>query len=111
MVVKHNKTGNLYQLIDDECKSKINGEWVDAVLYQGKDKETGDMKNFVREKSDFDNHFTAVSTVNPYLNELWMIIRIQILKKVAAEYPGKTIENIIAQLEARRKEIGNSATK
>lgn len=27
---------------------------------------------------------------------------------VAAEYPGKTIENIIAQLEARRKEINKS---
>ena len=111
MVVKHNKIGNLYQLIDDECKAKINGEWIDAVLYQGKDKETGDMKNFVREKSDFDNHFTAVSTVNPYLNDLWMITRIQILKEVVEEYPGKTIENIIAQLEARRKEIGNSATE
>lgn len=33
------------------------------------------------------------------------------LKEIAEEYPGKTIENIIAQLEARRKEIGNSAEK
>ena len=39
------------------------------------------------------------------------IATIDTLKRVAAEYPGKTIENIIAQLEARRKEIGNSATK
>ena len=45
MIIMHNKTGDLYQLIDDECKAKINGEWIDAVLYQGKDKETGDMKN------------------------------------------------------------------
>ena len=37
------------------------------------------------------------------------IATIDTLKRVAAEYPGKTIENIIAQLEARRKEIGNSA--
>ena len=44
MVVMHNKTGNLYQLIDDECKSKINGKWVDAVTYQGRDKETGRIK-------------------------------------------------------------------
>ena len=108
MVVMHKKTGNLYQLIDDECKSKINRKWVDAVIYHGKDKETGKIKYFVREKSDFDNHFTAVSTVNPYLNDLWMITRIQILKEVAAEYPGKTIENIIAQLEARRKELNKS---
>ena len=43
MVVMHNKTGDLYQLIDD-CKSKINGKWVDAVIYQGKDKETGKIR-------------------------------------------------------------------
>lgn len=39
------------------------------------------------------------------------IATIDALKRVAEEYSGKTIENIIAQLEARRKEIGNSATK
>ena len=39
------------------------------------------------------------------------IATIDTLKEIAAEYPGKTIENIIAQLEARRKEIGNSATE
>ena len=37
--------------------------------------------------------------------------QITVLKEIAAEYPGKTIENIIVQMEARRKEIGNSATK
>ena len=40
-----------------------------------------------------------------------LIAKIAILKVVAEEYPGKTIENIIAQLEARRKEIGNSAAE
>lgn len=40
-----------------------------------------------------------------------LLMQIATLKNVAAEYPGKTIENIIAQLEARRKEIGNSAAK
>ena len=40
-----------------------------------------------------------------------LLMQIATLKNVAAEYPGKTIENIIAQLEARRKEIGNSATE
>ena len=64
MVVIHNKTGDLYQLIDD-CKSKINGEWVDAVIYQGKDKETGKTRYFVREKSDFDNHFIEVDDIKP----------------------------------------------
>lgn len=42
---------------------------------------------------------------------LRLIATIDTLKRVAEEYPGKTIENIIVQLEARRKEIGNSATE
>ena len=107
MVVMHKKTGDLYQLIDDECKAKINGEWVDAVIYQGEDKETGKTKCFVREKSDFGIHFIAVGIVNPNLDDLLMTHRISVLKEVAAEYPGKTIENIIAQMEARRKEWDN----
>ena len=47
-------------------------------------------------------------TVAEYIR---LVAQIAILKEVAAEYPGKTIENVIAQLEARRKEIGNSATE
>ena len=39
------------------------------------------------------------------------VAKIAVLKDVAEEYPGKTIENIIAQMEARRKEIGTSATE
>ena len=107
MIVMHNKTGKLYQLIDDKCQAKINGEWIDAVIYQGADKETGKTKNFVREKSDFDIRFTAVRIIEPDLDDLLMIHRISVLKEIAKEYPGKTIENIIAQLEARRREIGN----
>ena len=30
---------------------------------------------------------------------------ISILKDVAKEYPGKTIENIIVQMEARKREV------
>ena len=37
-----------------------------------------------------------------------LVAKIAVLKEVAAEYPGKTIENIIAQLEARRKELNKS---
>ena len=40
-----------------------------------------------------------------------LVERIVVLKEIAKEYPGKTIENIIVQLEARRKEIGNRATE
>ena len=34
--------------------------------------------------------------------------QIAVLKEVAEEYPGKTIDNIIAQMEARRKEVLNA---
>ena len=108
MVVKHNKTGNLYQLIDDECKAKINGEWIDAAIYRGADKETGKTKNFVRGKSDFDSHFTEVGGIDLNLERSWLFYQIYTLKEVAEEYPGKTIENIIVQLEARREELNKS---
>ena len=38
-----------------------------------------------------------------------LVAQIAVLKEVTMEYPAKKIENIIAQMEARRKEIGNSA--
>ena len=40
-----------------------------------------------------------------------LVAQIAVLKEIAKEYPGKTIENIIAQLEARRKEIDNNTTE
>ena len=40
---------------------------------------------------------------------LRLAVHIAMLKDIAKEYPGKTIENIIVQMEARRNEIGNSA--
>ena len=42
------------------------------------------------------------------LERLRFIAKIDMLKEVAKEYPGKTIENIIAQMEARRKEVENA---
>ena len=39
---------------------------------------------------------------------LRLSVHIAMLEDIAAEYPGKTIENIIAQLEARKKEIENA---
>ena len=36
------------------------------------------------------------------------LANLNMLKEVAMEYPGKTIENIIAQMETRKKEIDNS---
>ena len=40
-------------------------------------------------------------TVAEYIR---LVAQIAILKEIAEEYPGKTIENIIQQMEARRKE-------
>ena len=37
-----------------------------------------------------------------------LLMQIATLKNVAEEYPGKTIENIIVQLEARREELNKS---
>ena len=44
-------------------------------------------------------------TVAEYIR---LVERIVVLKEIAKEYPGKTIENIIVQLEARRKELNKS---
>ena len=38
-----------------------------------------------------------------------LVEQVAVLKEVAIQYPAKTIDNIIVQMEARRKEIGNSA--
>ena len=37
-----------------------------------------------------------------------LLMQIATLKNVAEEYPGKTIENIIVQMEARKKELINN---
>ena len=42
-----------------------------------------------------------METVSEYIR---LVAKIAVLKEVAEEYPGKTIENIIQQMEARRKE-------
>ena len=41
------------------------------------------------------------------LERLRFFAKINILKEVAEEYPGKTIENIIVQMEERLKELKN----
>lgn len=47
-------------------------------------------------------------TVAEYIR---LVAKIAVLKEVAEEYPGKTIENIILQMETVKNEIGDSATK
>ena len=39
---------------------------------------------------------------------LRLSVHIAMLEDIAEEYPGKTIENIIAQMEARKKEVLNA---
>ena len=39
---------------------------------------------------------------------LRLSVHIAMLEDIAEEYPGKTIENIITQLEARKKEVVNA---
>ena len=39
------------------------------------------------------------------------LANLNVLREVAEEYHGKTIDNIIVQMEMRRKEIGNSAAE
>lgn len=40
-----------------------------------------------------------------------LLMQINVLKNIANEYPGKTIENIIVQMEARLKETGVRTVK
>lgn len=49
-------------------------------------------------------HFQAM-TQSEYTR---LVAQIAVLKEVAEEYSGKTIENIIVQLEARKKEVDNA---
>lgn len=49
-------------------------------------------------------HFQAM-TQSEYTR---LVAQIAVLKEVAEEYSGKTIENIIVQMEARKKEVDNA---
>ena len=51
------------------------------------------------------NNARGQALVTEYIK---LLMQIATLKNVAEEYPGKTIENVIAQLEARRKEVENA---
>ena len=47
-------------------------------------------------------------TITEYIR---LVAQIAVLKEVAMEYPTRTIGNIIVQMEARKNEVGNSATE
>ena len=44
-------------------------------------------------------------TVAEYIR---LVAKIAVLKEVAEEYSGKTIDNIIVQMDARKKEVDNA---
>ena len=48
------------------------------------------------------NNARGQALVTEYIK---LLMQIATLKNVASEYPGKTIENVIVQLEARLKEL------
>ena len=49
-------------------------------------------------------HFQAM-TQSEYTR---LVAQIAVLKEIAEEYSGKTIDNIIVQMEARKKEVDNA---
>ena len=108
MVVMHNKTGDLYQLIDDECKAKINGEWIMPLYIMGRIKKQARLNILSVKNPTLIINFIDVDDIKPNSEYSWLIYRIYALKEVAAEYPGKTIESVIVQLEARRNELNKS---
>lgn len=54
--VKH-KTRGVIETIVSECKVKVNNKWVEGVIYEGVDYNTGYLMKFVRTKDDFINNF------------------------------------------------------
>jgi hypothetical protein len=54
--VRH-KTKGMVETIVGLCKVKVNGAWVDGVIYEGNDTVTGEPMTFVRLKNDFEENF------------------------------------------------------
>ena len=56
----------------------------------------------------FVNDAQKQALVTEYIK---LLMQLNVLKNIANEYPGKTIENIIVQMEARLKETGVTTVK
>ncbi len=57
--VRH-KTKGMVETIVGLCKVKVYGIWMDGVIYEGDDVETGEPMTFVRTKEDFENNFEII---------------------------------------------------
>lgn len=54
--IRH-KTKGMVETIVSLCKVKVNGVWMDGVIYEGNDVRTGEPMTFVRTKEDFEKDF------------------------------------------------------
>ena len=54
--VRH-KTKGMVETIVGLCKVKVYGIWMDGVIYEGDDVETGMPTTFVRIRKDFEENF------------------------------------------------------
>ena len=59
-IVKHERTGSIETIVG-ECRIKYNGEWVDGIIYEGPDRNTGVLTTFVRTKEEFEKEFKKIS--------------------------------------------------
>lgn len=57
--VRHKASGK-EEIIISSLKFKVNGEWKESVLYQGIDRETGELTLFGRVVADFLENFEVV---------------------------------------------------
>lgn len=57
--VRH-KTKGIVETIVGPCKVKVNGIWMDGVIYKGNDVYTGEPMTFVRTKEDFEENFEVI---------------------------------------------------
>lgn len=54
--VRH-KTKGMIETIVGLCKVKVNGVWMEGVIYEGNDVYSGEPMTFVRTKEDFEKDF------------------------------------------------------
>lgn len=54
--VRH-KTKGMVETVVCQCKVKINGVWVNGIIYEGNDVVSGAHMTFVRTKEDFEKDF------------------------------------------------------
>ena len=52
--VRH-KTKGMVETVVGSCKVKVNGVWVDGIVYEGNDVNTGEPMTFVRTKEDVED--------------------------------------------------------